>query len=74
VFSESVFPIEKYIQRYIQRWTHQCCEKNKNAVQFTIRDIPSDSEDSELEKEHSNDEEETIKATNSTYHIKYIFK
>jgi len=35
------------------------CEKNKNAVQSIVRDIP-DSEDSELEEEH-NDEEEIIK-------------
>jgi len=44
-------------------------EKNKNAVQFIVRDIPPDSEDSELEEEYGNDEEEIIKAVNSTYHI-----
>jgi len=43
------------------------CEKNKNAVQFTVRDIPPDSEDSELEEEYGNDEEEIIRAANSTY-------
>jgi len=44
------------------------CEKNKNAVQFTVRDIPPDNEDSELEEEHDN-EEEIIKTANFTDHI-----